>query len=80
MEMLGGKKIAVIGHRDGGHATMGRLVYQFRDVAGAVEKTVIRVEVKMDETRCCHWRFILVSAPPIFQTSARMFSTGGRRS
>ena len=54
MEMLGGKKIAVIGDGYGGHAALGRLVNQFRDVTGAVEKTVIGVQVKMDKTRCRH--------------------------
>jgi hypothetical protein len=34
------------------------------------------VQMKMDKTRGCHRRFILVCPPPIFQTSAAMFSTG----
>lgn len=75
MEVLGGKKIAMIGDGHGGHAAVGRLVYQFRDVASAVEKTVIGVYVKMDETRCCHRRFILVAVPRIFQKAARTFAT-----
>ena len=54
VEVLGGKKIAVIGDGYGGHAALGRLVNQFRDVTGAVEKTVIGVQVKMDKTRCRH--------------------------
>src|SRR5437588_5602554 len=54
MEMLGGKKIAVIGDGYGRHASAGRFVYQFSDVASAVEKTVIGVQVKMDKTRCRH--------------------------
>ena len=54
--MLGGKEVAVIGDGDGGHAAAGRFVNQFRDVASAVEKTVIGVQMQMDETRSCHRR------------------------
>src|SRR5260370_41778322 len=54
VEVFGGKKIAVIGDGHGGHAAAGRLVYQFRDVAGAVEKTIVGVQVKMYKTRCRH--------------------------
>ena len=45
VEMLGGKEIAVIGDGDGGHAAAGRFVNQFGDVASAVEKTVIGVQM-----------------------------------
>jgi hypothetical protein len=69
MEVLGGKKIAMIGDGHGGHATVGRFVYQFRDVAGAVEKTVIGVQVKMDKTLSRHRLFILVAVGQLFQTS-----------
>ncbi len=54
MKVLGGKKIAVIRDGHGGHAAVGCFVYQFRDVASAVEKTVISVEVKMDKTGYRH--------------------------
>ena len=43
MKVLGGKKIAVIRDGHGGHAAVGRLIYQFRDVTSAVEKTVVGV-------------------------------------
>ena len=45
VEMLGGKEIAVIGDGHGGHAAAGGFVNQFRDVASAVEKTVIGVQM-----------------------------------
>jgi hypothetical protein len=45
MKVLSGKKIAVISDGHGGHALVGCLVYQFRDVTSAVEQTVISVHV-----------------------------------
>ena len=45
VEMLGGKEVAVIGDGDGGHAAAGGFVNQFGDVASAVEKTVIGVQM-----------------------------------
>jgi quercetin dioxygenase-like cupin family protein len=74
MEMLGGKKIAMIGDGHGRHAPAGRFVYQFRDVTGAVEKTVIGMQVQMDKTRCRHRCVILVAAPPIFQNAPPSFA------
>jgi hypothetical protein len=73
MKVFGGKKIAVIRDSHGGHAAVGRLIYQFRNVTSAVEKTVIGVEVKMDKTRCRHRCFILVAARGIFHNAARTF-------
>jgi hypothetical protein len=43
--MLGGKEVSVIGDGYGGHAPAGGFVNQFRDVASAVEKTVIGVQM-----------------------------------
>ena len=54
MKVLSGKKIAVIRDGHGGHALVGCLVYQFRDVASAVEQTVIGVDVKVDKTGYRH--------------------------
>lgn len=73
MKVLGGKKIAVIRDSHGGHATVGRLIYQFRDVTSAVEKTVVGMQVKMDKTRCRHRCFILVCGPRLFQTRMGLF-------
>ena len=56
IEMLGGKEVAVVGDGDGGHAAAGGFVNQFRDVASAVEKTVIGVQMQVDETRSFHRR------------------------
>jgi hypothetical protein len=53
---------------------VSRFVYQFRDVAGAVEKTVVGMKVKMDKTRCRHRQFILVAPPQIFQNAADVFN------
>ncbi len=73
VKMLGGKEIAVIGDGHGGHAAAGGFVNQFRDVASAVEKTVIGVQMQMDETRSCHGGFIVVCAARFFQTNAKIF-------
>ena len=67
IEMLGGKQIAVIGDGHGGHAAPGRFVHQFGDVASAVEKTVIGVQMQMDEARSFHAALIVVCASEIFQ-------------
>jgi len=45
VEMLGGEEVAVIGDGYRGHAPAGGFVNQFRDVASAVEKTVIGVQM-----------------------------------
>ena len=54
IEMLGGKQIAVVGDGHGGHAATSRLVNQFRDVAGAVEKAVVGMQMQMYEARRFH--------------------------
>jgi len=54
MEVLGGKQITVIRDGHGGHALVGCLIYQFRDVASAVEQTVVGVDVKVDKTGYRH--------------------------
>ena len=54
VELLRGEQIAMIGNRHRRHALSHRLSYQRGDFAGAVEKTVIGVNVKMSEARFFH--------------------------
>ena len=51
IEICGGEKISVVGHRHRGHAPARRFGRQFADFAGAVQKRVIRVQMQMYEIR-----------------------------
>ena len=68
IELLGGKQIAVVGDGHGGHAAPRGFVDQFGNVAGAVEKTVVGVQMQMNEARGFHAALIVVRASEIFQT------------
>ena len=52
------EEIAVIGHRDGGHFLLGDDVHQLVDFAGAVEKRVVGVVVKVNEWSLGHGRAV----------------------
>ncbi len=52
------EEIAVIGHRDGGHFLLGDDVHQLVDFAGAVEKRVVGVVMKVNEWSLGHGRAI----------------------
>lgn len=80
MKVLSSKQIAVVRDSHGGHAAVGCLINQFRDVTSAVEKTVVGVNVKMDKTRYRHRCFILVGARSIFHNAARVFAPVFNRS
>ena len=54
VELLRGKKIAVIGDGHGGHLAARRFVDDLFNVASAVEKTVIGVQMQMNESRSFH--------------------------
>jgi hypothetical protein len=56
VEVLGGEQVAMIGDGDRWHAPPGCLADHFLNVTSAVEKTVVSVEVEMNETRCSHAR------------------------
>jgi nitrogenase molybdenum-iron protein alpha/beta subunit len=53
-EIGSGKEVAVIGDGNGWHFLARSLVEEFGGFAGAVEETVVRVDVKMDELRLAH--------------------------
>ncbi len=53
------KKIAVIGHGDGGHFAPRSFGCQFADFTGAVEKRVVRVQMQMYKVRGGHSEAIL---------------------
>ena len=59
IKIRGGEKIAVVGDGDGGHAAARGFGGQFADFAGAVEKRVVRVQMKVNEVRGIHAKFIL---------------------
>ena len=48
-EMDGAKNIAVIGHRDGGHAQFLHAMDELFHVTGAIEHGVISMEMQVDE-------------------------------
>ena len=49
IEIRRGKQVAVVGHGDGGHSAPRGFGGQLADFASAIEKRVIRVEMKMNE-------------------------------
>jgi hypothetical protein len=49
----------VIGYGDGGHAAAGGFGSEFADFAGAVQQRVVRVQMKVNEVRGIHAKFIL---------------------
>jgi hypothetical protein len=55
-EALGGKEIAVICDRHGGHPAAGCFTYKFGDVACAIEQTIVGVQVQMDKRGSFHAR------------------------
>ncbi len=54
IKMLGGKEISVVGDGHGGHMAPRGFANQFTNIAGAVEKAVVCVQMQMDERRCFH--------------------------
>ena len=79
IEIRGGEKIAMIGDGYSRHPAAGSLGCQFADLAGTVEKRIIRVEMKMNEVRRSHAKTILNQLRKIGygQSSARSRVTGG---
>jgi hypothetical protein len=49
VEVDGAKKVSVVGEREGGHAEGNCPVHQAINAASAVEQTVVRMNVEMDE-------------------------------
>jgi hypothetical protein len=49
----------VVGYRDSRHPPARRFIQQLRDVAGAVEKTEVRVQMQVNELWAAHVRQIL---------------------
>src|SRR5208282_3350027 len=54
IKLGGGEKIAVIGDGDGGHSAAGGFGDEVGDAAGAVEKTVVGVQVQVNERGSFH--------------------------
>ena len=60
VELDSSKEIAVIRHGDGGHSLLLDKAHHFLDVAGAIEKRVVSVTVKVNERTFGHEDFLLV--------------------
>src|SRR5713226_5102453 len=55
VEKIGrGEQVAVVGDGHGGHAAARSLIYDRSDVTGAVQKTVVSVQMEMDKIRSVH--------------------------
>ena len=59
VEICSCEKIPVIGYCDGGHSAARGFGGEFADFAGAIEKRVVRVQMKVNEIRGIHAKFIL---------------------
>ena len=59
VEICGGEKISVVGYGDGRHSTARGFGGEFADFASAVQKRVVRVQMKVNEVRGIHAKFIL---------------------
>jgi hypothetical protein len=59
IKIRSGEKIAVVGYGDSGHAAAGRFGGKFADFAGAVQQRIVRVQMKVNEVRSIHAKFIL---------------------
>ena len=54
VKRLGGKKVAVIGDGHGRHLATRGLVHHFFQVASSVQKTIVRVQMQVNESRDLH--------------------------
>jgi hypothetical protein len=59
IEIRGGKEITVVGDGYCGHTAAGSFGGEFADFAGAVQQRVVRVQMKVNEVRGIHAKFIL---------------------
>src|SRR6266853_326286 len=54
IKRFGGEKIAVIRDGHGGHPSARGFVDNFFEVAGSVQKTVVRMQMQVNESRSFH--------------------------
>jgi hypothetical protein len=73
IEIRRGEKISVVGYGDGGHAAARGFGGQFADFASAVQKRVIRVQMKVNEVRGIHAKFILNQLEAARNSNLRAF-------
>jgi len=59
IEIRGAEKISVVGDGYGGHSAARCFGGEFADFASAVQKRVVRVQMKVNEVRGIHAKFIL---------------------
>src|SRR5580658_3821801 len=79
IEICGGEEIAVVGYGDCGHAAAGGFCGEFADFAGAVQQRVVRVQMKVNEVRGIHAKFILNQLEVASNSNLRWFFSPRRR-
>src|SRR5580658_443829 len=77
IEICGGEEIAVVGYGDCGHAAAGGFCGEFADFAGAVQQRVVRVQMKVNEVRGIHAKFILNQSQVARNSNLRWFLSRG---
>jgi hypothetical protein len=81
IEIRGGKKITVVGYGDGGHSAARGFGSEFADFASAVQKRVVRVQMKVNEVQGIHAKFILNQLEAVRNSNLRLcFGTAAARS
>ena len=73
IEIRGGEKISVVGYGDGGHSAARGFGGKFADFASAVQKRVIRVQMKVNKVRGIHAKFILNQLEAARNTNLRPY-------
>jgi hypothetical protein len=73
IEIRGGEKISVVGYGDGGHPAARGFGGKFADFASAVQKRVIRVQMKVNKVRGIHAKFILNQLAAARNTNLRLY-------
>jgi hypothetical protein len=75
IEIGRGKKISVVGNRDGGHSAAGGFVDEFADIAGPVQQREIGMQMEMDKVRLSHAR---IYSKPLRKSSLIVARVGNR--
>ena len=73
IEIRGGEEISVVGYGDGGHSAARGFGGKFADFASAVQKRVIRVQMKVNKVRGIHAKFILNQLAAARNTNLRLY-------
>jgi hypothetical protein len=66
--------VAVFGDRNRGHVQSGRLIQEFVDAAGTVQKGKLGMKMKMNEILISHWRESRPPPPRLWRVSPKRFA------